>query len=143
MTPEVFSFCKMEILIAIKDTITVQEALDFIQSPACGGEVIFAGTVRNHTQQREVLRLFYECYEPMAISEMNKIAEQVKEKWDIQKLVMLHAVGDKYPGDIAVVIAAASTHRGIAFDACEFVIDTLKETVPIWKKEFFADGETA
>ena len=143
MTPEFFSFCKMEILIAIKDTITVQEALDFIQSPACGGEVIFAGTVRNHTQQREVLRLFYECYEPMAISEMNKIAEQVKEKWDIQKLVMLHAVGDKYPGDIAVVIAAASAHRGIAFDACEFVIDTLKETVPIWKKEFFADGETA
>ncbi|NLR61691.1 molybdenum cofactor biosynthesis protein MoaE [Chitinophaga polysaccharea] len=133
----------MEILINIKDTITVQEALDFIQSPACGGEVIFTGTVRNHTKQRSVLKLFYECYEAMAISEMQKIAMQVQERWDIQKLVMLHAVGDKYPGDIAVVIAVAAAHRGIAFDACEYVIDTLKETVPIWKKEFFADGEIA
>jgi molybdopterin synthase catalytic subunit len=131
----------MEVLINIKDIITVQEALDFIQSPECGGEVIFAGTVRNHTKQREVLKLYYECYEAMAISEMQKIAAQVQEKWNIQKLVMLHAVGDKYPGDIAVVIAVASAHRGIAFDACEYVIDTLKETVPIWKKEFFADGE--
>lgn len=131
----------MEVLINIKDIITVQEALDFIQSLECGGEVIFAGTVRNHTKQREVLKLYYECYEAMAISEMQKIATQVQEKWDIQKLVMLHAVGDKYPGDIAVVIAVASAHRGIAFDACEYVIDTLKETVPIWKKEFFADGE--
>lgn len=131
----------MEVLINIKEIITVQEALDFIQAPECGGEVIFAGTVRNHTKQREVLKLYYECYEAMAISEMEKIAAQVQEKWDIQKLVMLHAVGDKYPGDIAVVIAVASAHRGIAFDACEYVIDTLKETVPIWKKEFFADGE--
>lgn len=131
----------MDLLINIKDTITVQEALDFIQSPACGGEVIFAGTVRNHTKEREVLKLFYECYEVMAIAEMQKIATQVQEKWAIQKLVMLHAVGDKYPGDTAVVIAVASAHRGIAFDACEYVIDTLKETVPIWKKEFFADGE--
>jgi len=131
----------MEILIDIKETITVQEALDFIQSPECGGEVIFAGTVRNHTKQREVLKLFYECYEAMAISEMQKIAAQVQEKWAIQKLVMLHAVGDKYPGDLAVVIAVASAHRGIAFDACEYAIDILKETVPIWKKEFFADGE--
>lgn len=129
----------MDVLIEIKDNITVQEALDFIQSPACGGEVIFAGTVRNHTHQRPVLHLFYECYKPMALSEMQKIADQVKEKWAIQKLVMLHAIGNKYPGDVAVVIAVASAHRGIAFDACEFVIDTLKETVPIWKKEFFAD----
>lgn len=131
----------MDVLINIKGVITVQEALDFIQSPECGGQVIFSGTVRNHTQQRAVLKLFYECYEAMAISEMEKIAAQVKEKWAIQKLAMLHAVGDKYPGDIAVVIAVASAHRGIAFDACEYVIDTLKETVPIWKKEFFADGE--
>jgi molybdopterin synthase catalytic subunit len=129
----------MDVLIEIKDNITVQEALDFIQSPACGGEVIFAGTIRNNTRQRPVTHLHYECYEPMAISEMQKIAEQVKEKWDIQKLVMLHAIGNKFPGDIAVVIAVASAHRGIAFDACEYVIDTLKETVPIWKKEFFTD----
>ncbi|NLR64437.1 molybdenum cofactor biosynthesis protein MoaE [Chitinophaga varians] len=131
----------MDTLIAIKDTITVQEALDFIQSPECGGEVIFTGTVRNDTRGRGVTKLFYECYETMALSEMQKIADRVKAQWDIKKLVMLHAIGDKYPGDIAVVIAVASAHRGIAFDACEFTIDTLKETVPIWKKEFFTDGE--
>ncbi|MFY0252621.1 molybdenum cofactor biosynthesis protein MoaE [Chitinophaga sp. 30R24] len=131
----------MEVLIKIKDMIAVQEALDFIQSPECGGEVIFTGTVRNHTKQREVTKLVYECYETMAVSEMHKIAEQVRERWTVQKLVMLHAVGEKFPGDIAVVIAVAATHRGVAFDACEYVIDTLKETVPIWKKEFFADGE--
>ncbi|PSL49801.1 molybdopterin synthase subunit MoaE [Chitinophaga niastensis] len=131
----------MDVLIKIKEIITVQEALEFIQAPECGGEVIFAGTVRNHTKQRSVLKLFYECYEAMAVSEMHKIAQQVQEKWPVQKLAMLHAIGDKYPGDLAVVIAVASAHRGVAFDACEFVIDTLKETVPIWKKEFFADGE--
>jgi molybdopterin synthase catalytic subunit len=131
----------MDILITIKEKITVEEALAFIQTPTCGGEVIFAGTVRNHTHKRAVTHLFYECYEPMALSEMQKIAGQVKEKWAIEKLVMLHAVGTLYPGDIAVVIAVASAHRGIAFDACEYVIDTLKETVPIWKKEFFADEQ--
>ncbi|WP_212001670.1 molybdenum cofactor biosynthesis protein MoaE [Chitinophaga sp. HK235] len=131
----------MDTLIAIKDTVTVQEALDFIQAPECGGEVIFTGTVRNHTKGRAVAKLFYECYEAMALSEMHKIAARVQEQWDIHKLVILHAIGDKYPGDIAVVIAVASAHRGIAFDACEFTIDTLKETVPIWKKEFFENGE--
>ncbi|NSL88922.1 molybdenum cofactor biosynthesis protein MoaE [Chitinophaga solisilvae] len=130
----------MDVLISIKETITVQEALDFIQSPECGGEVIFTGTIRNHTKGRGVVKLFYECYEAMAISEMHKIADHVKAQWDIKKLAMLHATGDKYPGDIAVVIAVASAHRGIAFDACEYTIDTLKETVPIWKKEFFEDG---
>lgn len=131
----------MDILIKIKETITVEEALNFIQSPECGGEVIFTGKVRNQTKGRMVTKLFYECYEAMALSEMHKIAEQVKEKWDIKKLAMLHAVGDKYHGDIAVVVAVAAAHRGIAFDACEFTIDTLKETVPIWKKEFFEDGQ--
>ncbi|CAL1521596.1 molybdenum cofactor biosynthesis protein MoaE [Chitinophaga sp. MM2321] len=127
----------MEVLIKIKDTITVQEALDFIHTPECGGEVIFAGTVRNHTKQQPVTKLFYECYEEMALLEMHKIAQQVQEKWDVKKLAMLHAIGDKYPGELAVVIAVSSAHRGIAFDACEYTIDTLKETVPIWKKEFF------
>lgn len=130
----------METLIAIRDHITMQEALDFIQGPECGGEVIFTGKVRNDTRGRAVTKLFYECYEPMALSEMQKIADRVQAQWDIKKLVMLHAIGDKYPGDIAVIIAVASAHRGIAFDACEFTIDTLKETVPIWKKEFFTDG---
>ncbi|HVI46935.1 MAG TPA: molybdenum cofactor biosynthesis protein MoaE [Chitinophaga sp.] len=131
----------MDILLDIRDVVTVQTALDFIQTPECGGEVMFAGTVRNHTKRRPVVKLFYECYREMAISEMHKIAQQVQQQWDIKKLVILHAVGEKFPGDVAVVVAVAATHRGIAFDACEYIIDTLKETVPIWKKEFFEDGE--
>ncbi|MEC5148283.1 Molybdopterin synthase catalytic subunit [Chitinophaga sp. 180180018-2] len=132
---------QMEVLIDIRPVVTVQEALDFIQSPQSGGQVLFSGNVRNHTRQREVLKLVYECYEPMAIMEMQKIATAVAARWEVHRLAVIHAMGEKYPGDIAVVIAVAAAHRGVAFDACEYVIDTLKETVPIWKKEYFADGE--
>ncbi|WP_143304523.1 molybdenum cofactor biosynthesis protein MoaE [Chitinophaga vietnamensis] len=127
----------MERLIKIATEITVQEALDFIHTEDCGGEVVFTGSVRNNTQGRAVSKLFYECYEPMALLEMQKIADQVQQQWDIRRIAMLHATGDKYPGELSVVIAVAAPHRGIAFDACEFAIDTLKQTVPIWKKEYF------
>ncbi|MBV8255189.1 MAG: molybdenum cofactor biosynthesis protein MoaE [Chitinophaga sp.] len=130
----------MDVLLKIEPEITIQEALDFIHSPACGGEVVFTGKVRNDTKGRAVTKLFYESYREMAISEMQKIADDVAMQWDIKKIAMLHAIGDKYPGDIAVVVAVSSIHRGIAFDACEYAIDTLKARVPIWKKEFFADG---
>ncbi|RAJ75188.1 molybdopterin synthase catalytic subunit [Chitinophaga dinghuensis] len=130
----------MDVLLKIESDITIQEALDFIHSPACGGEVVFTGKVRNDTKGRGVTKLFYESYREMALSEMQKIADDVARQWDIKKIAMLHAVGDKYPGDIAVVVAVSSVHRGIAFDACEYAIDTLKARVPIWKKEFFEDG---
>lgn len=132
---------EMERLIKIATDITVQEALDFIHAEDCGGEVVFTGSVRNNTHGRAVEKLFYECYEPMALLEMQKIADQVQQQWDIRRIAMLHAIGDKYPGQLSVVIAVAAAHRGIAFDACEYTIDTLKQTVPIWKKEFFADGK--
>ncbi|MFB6455486.1 molybdenum cofactor biosynthesis protein MoaE [Chitinophaga sp. Hz27] len=131
----------MDVLIKIETEITIQEALDFIHSPACGGEVVFTGKVRNDTKGRGVTKLFYESYKEMAIKEMDKIAADVESQWPIHKIAMLHAIGDKYPGDIAVVVAVSSVHRGVAFDACEYAIDTLKAKVPIWKKEFFADGE--
>ncbi len=132
----------MDVLLKIEPEITIQEALDFIHSPACGGEVVFTGKVRNDTKGRAVTKLFYESYREMALSEMQKIADDVAMQWDIRKIAMLHAVGDKYPGDVAVVVAVSSVHRGIAFDACEYAIDTLKAKVPIWKKEFFEDGTT-
>ncbi|NIG52895.1 molybdenum cofactor biosynthesis protein MoaE [Chitinophaga sp. Cy-1792] len=131
----------MDVLIKIETEITIQEALDFIHSPACGGEVVFTGKVRNDTKGRAVTKLFYESYKEMAIKEMEKIAIEVENQWPIHKIALLHAVGDKLPGDVAVVVAVSSVHRGVAFDACEYAIDTLKAKVPIWKKEFFADGE--
>lgn len=131
----------MEHWTRIDHSITVQEAVDFVQSPASGGIVTFTGTVRNQTQQRPVLKLFFECYEPMALLEMEKIVQAAKEKWPVQRMAILHVKGEKLPGEVVVVIAVAAAHRAAAFEACQFAIDTLKETVPIWKKEFFEDGE--
>ncbi len=131
----------MEHWISIADNITVQEAIDFVQSPASGGIVTFTGTVRNQTQQKSVHKLFFECYEPMAMLEMEKIARAAGEKWPVQRMALLHVKGEKLPGEVVVVIAVAAAHRAAAFEACQFSIDTLKETVPIWKKEFFDDGE--
>ena len=130
----------MEILIKIDSNISVQQALDFVQTPESGGVAVFVGNVRNMTQQKAVTKLFFECYEPMAILEMEKIAQYTIDQMGIRKIAILHIVGEKLPGDTVVVIAAAAPHRAAAFDACEYAIDTLKETVPIWKKEYFEDG---
>ncbi len=121
--------------------LSAQACLDFVMDGGAGAVDVFIGTVRNHTQGRTVTRLEYEAYEPMAISEMRKIAEQAQQKWPVQKLAIHHRVGTLRIGDAAVVIAVSTPHRADAFEACRFVIDTLKQTVPIWKKEIFEDGE--
>lgn len=130
----------MEQLIRIAHMVTAQEAIDFVQSPESGGIVTFMGTVRNHTQQQKVLKLVFECYEAMAVMEMEKIAQTVQERWNVQRIAMLHVTGEKLPGEMVVVIAVGAPHRAAAFEACQYAIDTLKETVPIWKQEFFEDG---
>ena len=131
----------MNILVKIAPDITVQQALDFVEGPDCGGVVVFSGNVRNHTQGKTVQKLFFECYEPMAIAEMEKIAQHAVHEMGVKRMAILHITGEKLPGETVVVIAVAAPHRGVAFDACEYAIDTLKETVPIWKKEYFEDGE--
>ena len=113
----------------------------FIETPDAGGAVVFIGTVSNKTQAKTVIRLEFEAYAPMAIREMRKIAEQAIEKFKVLKIAIHHRVGVLEIGEIAVVIAVSSPHRGAAFEACEYCIDTLKQTVPIWKKEIFEDGE--
>ncbi|RFM35096.1 molybdenum cofactor biosynthesis protein MoaE [Chitinophaga silvisoli] len=130
----------MNVLVKIAADINVQEALNFVESPDCGGVVLFVGNVRNETQGRKVVKLFFECYEPMAIAEMEKIAQHTIATMGISRIAILHITGEKFPGETVVVIAAAAPHRGVAFEACEYAIDTLKQTVPIWKKEFFEDG---
>ncbi len=118
-----------------------QSCLDFVKSDEVGGVVLFVGTVRNHTKGKRVIRLDFEAYKPMAISEMQKIAEQAIQQFKIHKIAIHHRVGTLKIGEIPVLIAVSSAHRGAAFDACEYAIDTLKETVPIWKKEIFEDGQ--
>lgn len=109
--------------------------------PGCGGVDVFIGAVRDATQGKAVSRLEFEAYENMALREMRKIAEEAFAKWPVQAFVMHHRTGVLQVGDVAVVIAVGSAHRDAAFEACRFAIDTLKQTVPIWKKEVFGDGE--
>jgi len=110
-------------------------------SPESGGIDVFIGTVRNATKGKAVIRLEFEAYEAMAVSEMEKIASQAQEKWPVQKILIHHRVGVLDVGEVPVIIAVSAAHRAAAFDACRFIIDTLKQTVPIWKKEVFEDGE--
>ena len=128
--------------IELKSTpLSISEAETFVESPDAGGTVVFIGTVRNKTQAKPVIRLEFEAYEPMAISEMRKIAADALTLFSITKVAIHHRVGGLDIGEIAVVIAVSAPHRGAAFDACEYCIDTLKLTVPIWKKEIFEDGD--
>ena len=128
--------------IQLKDTtLDPQDCIDYVASSSAGGSTVFIGTVRNQTKGKAVVRLEFESYAPMAISEMKKIAEQAAEKWSAEKISIHHRVGVLDIGEIAVVIAVATPHRKASFEACEYCINTLKETVPIWKKEIFEDGE--
>ena len=123
------------------EKLQVTEVLAAVQSDRAGAVDMFIGTVRNHTQDRSVVRLDYEAYDAMAVKEMEKLATQVGDRWPIEKIAIHHRKGTLEIGDIAVIIAVATPHRQEAFEACKFTIDTLKQTVPIWKKEIFDDGE--
>lgn len=127
-------------LIKIVDEIDLNEAYHYLQSPVAGGINLFVGTVRNHSHNKEVTKLVFEAYEAMALKEMHKIANAAKHRWQLDKVVMIHAVGEKLPGDAVVITGASSVHRKASFEACEFLIDELKKTVPIWKHEFFKDN---
>ncbi|MGB0432317.1 MAG: molybdenum cofactor biosynthesis protein MoaE [Bacteroidia bacterium] len=121
--------------------LTSGAAEQFVADNAAGGTVVFVGTVRNQTKGKKVLKLEFESYEAMAIKEMHKIATHAQKKWNALKIAIHHRVGVLQVGQIPVVIAVSTPHRKAAFDACQYCIDTLKETVPIWKKEYFEDGE--
>ena len=128
--------------IKIKDTPLIEkECQDFVADNSAGGTVVFVGTIRDQTKGKNVLKLEFESFIPMAEKEMRKIAEEVKDKWSALKVCIHHRVGELAIGEIAVIIAISTPHRKAAFEACEYAIDTLKETVPIWKKEIFEDGE--
>ncbi|WP_028889888.1 molybdenum cofactor biosynthesis protein MoaE [Tenacibaculum ovolyticum] len=123
------------------EKLDLQECYDFVLDAACGGISVFVGTVRDTTQNKSVTQLDFSTYKPMAIKEMQKIADLALEKFSIKKIAIHHAEGLLQIKDVPVIIAVSSPHRKAAFDACQFAIDTLKETVPVWKKEYFEDGE--
>lgn len=110
-----------------------------VESPARGGVACFLGTVRNLQDGRNVLRLEYSAYAPMAEAECARIVAEAEDRWDCA-VALAHRIGTLEVGDTAVAIAAASPHRQEAFAACRYVIEEVKRRVPIWKREFFEDG---
>lgn len=121
--------------------LDINACIQAVMTPEAGGIDVFIGTVRNATRGKRVVRLEFEAYEKMALSEMDKIVRSAMEQWPLHRVVLHHRMGVLAVGDIPVVIAVSAAHRDAAFTACRYIIDTLKQTVPIWKKEIFEDGE--
>jgi molybdopterin synthase catalytic subunit len=123
-----------------REALRVDAATAGIREPGDGALVVFDGFVRDNFKGRRTTYLEYEAYEPMALAQMREIAAQMREKFRVNRTVMVHRLGRLELGETSIVIAVTAAHRAAAFDACRYAIDTLKRTVPIWKKEFFADG---
>lgn len=121
--------------------IDIQEVINAASRNEAGAVNVFIGTVRTPSKGRNVLRLEYEAYEPMAISEIEKIIEETKQRWSILAYGLSHRVGVLTPGEVAVVVAVSTPHRADSFVACQYIIDTFKHQVPIWKKEVYEGGE--
>jgi molybdopterin synthase catalytic subunit len=121
--------------------LDVDDVVRRVNGAGMGGVVTFVGAVRDTARGRSIRHLEYEAYPPMAEREMELIAEEAERRWPGSRIAIAHRVGHLEVGDLAVVIAAAAPHRAEAFAACRYAIDTLKERVPIWKKEVATDGE--
>ena len=123
------------------DPIDYSSAIKYLQTAEAGALDFFFGVVRDNTNAKAVEHLEYEAYDAMAIREMQKIADEATRRWNVLRYVIIHRTGNLRIGEVAVLIGVATPHRADAFDACRYIIDTIKQTVPIWKKEFFSDGD--
>jgi molybdopterin converting factor subunit 1 len=124
----------------VRDPIDTQGVLARIKRSEDGAAVVFEGVVRNQTRGRRTLYLDYEAYEEMALQQMEELAGQALKQFQVREVALVHRLGRLEIADTSVLIVVASAHRAAAFDACRWLIDTLKRTVPIWKKEYFEDG---
>ena len=123
-----------------RDPIETRRVLDSLKRGEDGAVVVFEGVVRNQTRGRKTLYLDYEAYEEMALQQLEALAEQALKQFQIRDVAIVHRLGRLEIGETSVLIVVASAHRAAGFDACRWLIDTLKRTVPIWKKEHFEDG---
>ena len=125
-----------------------QKAIDYttltesVRSNHCGAVVLFLGTVRDLTNGRETVALDYEAFSEMAAAKLNELETEAHRRWPVEQIGIVHRTGHLEVGEISVAVAVSSPHRQDAFDAGQYLIDTLKETVPIWKKEHWSDGST-
>jgi len=125
----------------VRNPIDVRKITDEIQKPEDGAVVVFEGVVRNNAMGKAVRFLEYDAYEPMALKKLEEIGSLARREFEIRDMAIVHRLGHMDIGECSTVIVVASAHRGPAFDACRFAIDKIKEIVPIWKKEFYEDGE--
>jgi molybdopterin synthase catalytic subunit len=123
-----------------RDPIDYHALTDAVRSPHCGAVVLFLGTVRDLTGQQVTVFLDYDAYAPMAEKKLQEIEQEVRKRWTVGDVALVHRLGRLDVGEVSVAVAVSCPHRGEAFDACRFAIDTLKELVPIWKKENAPDG---
>ena len=123
------------------ETLSLDAAVAEVHSVDAGAIATFVGTTRAHSRGRDVIRLEYEAYEEMAVAELERLAAGLRERHDLVGVAIHHRIGVVAPGETSVVIAISSAHRADALAACKAAIDTLKETVPLWKKEIYVGGE--
>ncbi len=126
--------------VIVRTPIDTESTVAKLRSGEDGAALVFEGVVRNQTRGRKTLYLDYEAYEAMALQQMEELASEVLGNFQIRDVALVHRLGRLEIGETSVLVAVASAHRAAAFDACRWLIDTLKRTVPIWKKEYFEDG---
>lgn len=125
----------------VEGKINHQAIVDSVATAEAGAVVTFDGVVRNNARGKNVTHLFYEAYPELAYRELEKIRNEAMQRWPIRSISIVHRVGHLEIGESSVLIAVSAAHRHDAFEACRYAIDTLKTMVPIWKKEFYEDGE--
>lgn len=125
----------------VTEPIELNDLVARVAAPAAGAISTFLGIVRDNSLGRKVRYLLYEAYPPMAIKEMEKIEDEVRGRWRIERLAITHRIGRLEIGEASVAIAVSSAHRREGIEACHFAIDRLKQTVPVWKKEYWEGGE--
>jgi len=126
----------------VREEINLEDLRRRSQDPQAGAVLIFCGDVRNHNQKKDVSFLEYEANERMALKQIKKIIEHAQQKWELHKVEVIHRLGKLAVTDCSIAIVVSTSHRNDAYDASRYIIDTVKHSVPIWKKEHFVNGES-
>ncbi len=123
-----------------RGSIDPMKVLASVSDPEAGGSVLFIGTIRRRSGRKTVEGISYEVYKEMAVRKMVEIEAKTRKRWPVEKITMVHRYGDLEVGEVSVAVAVSCKHRAEAFEACRFAIDTIKRTLPMWKKERFRGG---
>ncbi|GFS16702.1 molybdopterin synthase catalytic subunit [Elysia marginata] len=133
----------MDIVDVVEDKLKVDEITDSVSSPSCGAVSIFVGTTRNNFEGKQVVRLEYEAYYPMAKKKMLEVCASIRSQWDVENIAMIHRIGVVPVKEASIVIAISSPHRKESLEAVQYAIETVKAIVPVWKKEIYADDSAS